>query len=55
MLASRVEWERVWVPKLSAPAVKPKQKSFTTAAAKEQAMSKIGKANPSLLAALKNI
>jgi hypothetical protein len=55
MLASRVEWERVWLPKLSAPAVKPKQKSFTTAAAKEQAMSKIGKANPSLLAALKNI
>ena len=56
MLASRVEWERDWLPKLANPqAAKPKQQRMTSAAAKEQAMSKIGKANPGLLTALKSI
>lgn len=57
MLASRVEWERVWLPKLTTPQAKPKPAAnkFTTTAAKEQAMTKLGKSNPGLLSALKNI
>lgn len=57
MLASRVEWERDWLPKLTAPQVqKPKTAPrMNSAVAKEQAMAKLGKANPGLLSALKNI
>lgn len=57
MLASRVEWERVWLPKLTSPQTKPKAPAnkFTSTAAKEHAMTKLGKSNPGLLSALKNI
>lgn len=59
MLAYRVEWEREWLPKLTASNKTVKSKTvpnkLTSTAAKEQAMSKLGKSNPSLLAALKNI
>ena len=58
MLASRVEWERDWLPKLQAPkASKPKASpsKYTSGAAKEQAIAKLGKSNPGLLTALKNI
>jgi len=58
MLASRVEWEREWLPKFTTPKQgKPKAtpNKFTTGAAKEQAMAKLGKSNPGLLSALKNI
>ena len=58
MLASRVEWERVWLPKLSNPQQskpKPQANKFTSTAARQEAMAKVGKSNPGLLAALKNI
>lgn len=59
MLAYRVEWEREWLPKLSATNKTSKPKTtpnkFTSGAAKEQAMAKLGKSNPGLLTALKNI
>lgn len=59
MLAYRVEWEREWLPRLSTPAKANKPKmtpsKFTSGAAKEQAMAKLGKSNPGLLSALKNI
>ena len=58
MLASRVEWERDWLQKLQAPkTAKPKAapSKFTAGAAKEQAIAKLGKSNPGLLTALKNI
>lgn len=57
LLASRVEWERDWLPKLNNPAVKAKPQAgkFTSATAKQEAITKIGKSNPGLLSALKNI
>lgn len=60
MLAARVEWEREWIPKFnSGQQVKPKTQTqasrFNAAAAKQEAIAKIGKSNPGLLAALKNI
>lgn len=58
MLAARVEWERDWLPKLSNPQQskpKPQASRFNAAAAKQEAMAKVGKSNPGLLAALKNI
>ena len=59
MLASRVEWERVWLPKLTNIQVtKPKptaSRPTTAATAKDKAMTKIGQANPKLLSVLQNI
>jgi hypothetical protein len=58
MLASRVEWERDWLPKLNTPQQtkpKPQASRMNAAAAKQEAMARVGKTNPGLLAALKNI
>jgi hypothetical protein len=60
MLAARLEWERVWVPKLTSPNVnkpqnKPQASKFTSVDARKEAIAKLGKSNPAFLAALKNI
>jgi len=57
MLAARVEWESVWILKLSSPATsKPAPaRKFTSVDAKKETMAKIGKANPGLASILKNI
>lgn len=60
MLAARVEWENVWIPKLAsgstARQTKPvAHKVISKPAATEEAMKRISSANPNLLAALKNI
>ena len=58
MLASRVEWEKAWFPRLSKQVQeKPKQPNFklTTEGAKKEAMAKLGKSNPGLADLLKNI
>jgi hypothetical protein len=56
LLASRVEWERDWLPKLSAPQkAKPKQVRLNSEGAKKEAMAKLGKSNPALANLLKTI
>lgn len=58
MLASRVEWEMMWIDKVGTP--KPKEVKPTTPAqfkqkADTQKLANLGKGNPGLLDALKNI
>lgn len=57
LLATRVEWERVWMERLTSGITpsKPKPKSFTSVDARKEAVSKIGKANPGLANILKNL
>jgi hypothetical protein len=60
ILASRVEWEKEWTPRLSGGTQKQVQKPvaqkvISKPAAQEEALKRIGSANPSLMAALKSI
>lgn len=56
LLASRVEWERDWLPKLSNPQTStPKQAKISTEDAKKKAMANLGKSNPGLASLLQNI
>ena len=58
MLASRVEWEKEWIDKVGLPKSK-EAKPATASQFKQQAeakkLSNIGKGNPTLLQALKNL
>ena len=58
MIASRVEWEKVWLDKVGTP--KPKEVKPTTPTqfkqkAETQKLTAIGKGNPGLLNALKGL
>jgi len=56
LLASRVEWEREWLPKLANPQKeKPKQLRISAEGARKEAMNKIGKSNPALANLLKTL